>query len=150
MWTDDLHAALLRLTALVNRSDFDSAFLSRFNLKLDRALFPLLVRIGRAAPVSVVELADTIGRDHSTVSRQAAKLEALGLIERLPAPDQRMRLMAPTVAGAKLLADIAKARRQVLEKGFAEWGVPDIEKAIAGLEGISDCLSISMAPKDRA
>lgn len=33
-------------------------------------LFPLLVAVGRHGPVGVVELADHLGRDYTTVSRR--------------------------------------------------------------------------------
>ena len=51
-------------------------------IALDRALFPLLVVIERRGPIGVVDLAGRVGRDYTTVSRQIAKLEGLGLIER--------------------------------------------------------------------
>lgn len=148
MWTQDLHLVLLRLTGLMSRSSIDSAFLSRSNLKLDRALFPLLVRIGSAPSISVGELADMIGRDHSTVSRQVSKLEKLGLVERSPASDQRMRTINSTPAGTGLLADIAAARRRVLEEAFAEWDRPELERAIASLSAICDSLHAATAAPD--
>ena len=73
-WSDEIHAVLLQLNGYMNRPDLDQAFLARAGVQLDRALFPLLTRIGRAHPISVVELASLVGRDHSTVSRQVAKL----------------------------------------------------------------------------
>ena len=43
---------------------------------------PLLVLTQRRGPLGVGELADWIGRNSTTVSRQVAKLESLGLIAR--------------------------------------------------------------------
>src|SRR5882724_4694330 len=95
-WSDEIHAIFLRLSGYMNRPDVDSAFLARAGVQLDRALFPLLSRIGLSQPLSVVELADLVGRDHSTVSRQVAKLEELGLVERRQAKDdQRVRHLRP-------------------------------------------------------
>src|ERR1700722_16216397 len=96
-WSDELHAVLLQLNGYMNRPDLDQAFLARAGVKLDRALFPLLTRIGRSHPIGVVELANLVSRDHSVVSRQVAKLEALGLVERQDSKDdQRVRLLAPS------------------------------------------------------
>jgi len=81
-WSDELHAAFLKLNGYMNRPDLDSAFLAHADVRLDRALYPLLLRIGYAQPISVVDLAGLVGRNHSTVSRQVAKLESLGLVER--------------------------------------------------------------------
>jgi DNA-binding MarR family transcriptional regulator len=106
----------------MNRPDIDQAFLARAGVKLDRALFPLLTRIGLSHPISVVELANLVGRDHSTVSRQVAKLETLGLVERQVAEgDQRVRLLAPSTIGRKMLDQFAKARREFLTRRLDNW-----------------------------
>ena len=121
-WSDEIHAVLLRLNGYMNRPDIDQAFLARAGVKLDRALFPLLTRIGLAHPIGVVELANLVGRDHSTVSRQAAKLEALGLVERQATKgDQRVRLLEPSAAGRKMLDQFATARRKFLTERLDNW-----------------------------
>ena len=76
-WTSDLHALLLQISAGMNRPDVDERFLRAANSELDRELFPLLSRIA-AASIGIVELAAQVGRTHSTVSRQVAKLERQG------------------------------------------------------------------------
>ena len=121
-WSDEIHAVFLELSGYMNRPDIDQAFLTRAGVKLDRALFPLLTRIGRYNPIGVVELAGLVGRDHSTVSRQAAKLEALGLVERqAQSGDQRVRLLAPTAAGWTMLRQFAVARREFLDERLETW-----------------------------
>ena len=121
-WSDEVHAVLLRLNGYMNRPDIDQAFLARAGVKLDRALFPLLTRIGLYHPISVVELANLVGRDHSTVSRQAAKLEALGLVERRAARgDQRVRLLEPSASGRKMLEQFSLARRKFLAERLDDW-----------------------------
>jgi DNA-binding MarR family transcriptional regulator len=121
-WSDEIHAVLLRLNGYMNRPDLDQAFLAHAGVKLDRALFPLLTRIGLAHPISVVELANLVGRDHSTVSRQAAKLEALGLVERQAAKDdQRVRLLEPSATGRKMLDQFAAARRRFVSSRLGDW-----------------------------
>jgi DNA-binding MarR family transcriptional regulator len=121
-WTDDLHAILLQLTGVMTRPDVDTRFLARAGVKLDRALFPLLTRIGVAGPIGAVELAALVGRDHSTVSRQTAKLEELGLIERTPSEtDGRVRLLRPSRAGKRMLANFARTRRKLMEDHFRDW-----------------------------
>src|ERR1700742_1356940 len=82
--TRQLHDALFDLVGLLNRSGPDEALMRAAGVSLDQALFPLLVRIERKGPIGVVELAARAVRDYSTVSRQVAKLEALGLVERRP------------------------------------------------------------------
>jgi DNA-binding MarR family transcriptional regulator len=121
-WSDDIHAVLLQLNGYMNRPDLDQAFLARAGVKLDRALFPLLTRIGLYHPIGVVELAGLVGRNHSTVSRQSAKLEALGLVQRQTAEgDQRVRLLEPTADGWKMLDRFASARRKFVNTRLGDW-----------------------------
>lgn len=121
-WTEDLHAILLQISGAMNRPELDARFLSLTGVKLDRALFPLLTRIGAAGPIGAVELAALVGRDHSTVSRQTAKLEELGLIERRQsAADARVRLLQPSAAGKQMLAEFGRARRILMEGYFRDW-----------------------------
>ncbi|HEX4740588.1 MAG TPA: MarR family transcriptional regulator [Caulobacteraceae bacterium] len=125
-WSDEIHDVLLQLKGYMNRPDIDQAFLARAGVKLDRALFPLLTVIGLSHPIGVVELASLVGRDHSTVSRQVAKLEALGLVERQGAKsDQRVRLLHPSDPGRQMLAQFAAARRKVLNERLGDWTSED-------------------------
>ena len=121
-WSDEIHAVLLQLHGYMNRPDLDQAFLARAGVKLDRALFPLLSRIGRSYPIGVVELANLVGRGHSTVSRQVAKLETLGLVEgRAEKGDQRVRLLEPSAAGWMMLEQFAMVRRKFLSERLGSW-----------------------------
>ena len=121
-WTDELHAILLDISGTMTRPDVDARFLARSGVKLDRALFPLLTRIGAAGPIGAVELAGLVGRDHSTVSRQTAKLEKLGLIERASSPtDGRIRLLVPSSKGKQMLGEFARTRRKMMEDHFRNW-----------------------------
>src|ERR1700679_2215106 len=79
---DALTLALIDLVGMLNSPRQDDILLAEAGAVLDRALFPLLVRIGASNVLNVAALAEQVGRDHSTVSRQTAKLEALGLIRR--------------------------------------------------------------------
>ena len=77
-----LHGAVLDIVGVMNRPQRDEVLIKAAGIPLDRALFPLLVGVERFGPIGVVELADRVGRDYTTVSRQIAKLESLGLVER--------------------------------------------------------------------
>jgi DNA-binding MarR family transcriptional regulator len=141
-WSDEIHAVLLRLNGYMNRPDLDRAFLERAGVKLDRALFPLLTRIGNAHPVSVGELAYLVGRDHSVVSRQVAKLEGLGLVSRQADDrDQRVRLLEPSRAGWTMLNEFAKARRQLLNERLAAWTGDDRSRFLTLLRDLSEAIA---------
>ena len=73
---------MLDLLGFLNSPQRDDALLREAGVDLDRALFPLLVILGVRGALGVAELADQVGRDHTTVSRQLAKLESLDLVAR--------------------------------------------------------------------
>jgi hypothetical protein len=68
----ELHGAVLDIVGAMNRPQRDEALIKEAGIPLDRALFPLLVSIERRGPIGVVELADRVGRDYTTVIREVA------------------------------------------------------------------------------
>jgi len=130
---DDLVAALLDLMGFLSSPKRDDVLLNEAGVNLDRALFPLLVRLARSGPLSVAGLADQVGRDHTTISRQLAKLESLGLIARpVGGADRRVRAAALTRAGDKIVRAISAARRRLLSRALANW-TPEDRAALAKL-----------------
>ncbi|MBU6518834.1 MarR family transcriptional regulator [Pantoea sp. B270] len=119
---DDLHNALLMIVGTFNRPQRDELLIKESGIQLDRALFPLLIQIGRFGPLGVVELADRAGRDYTTVSRQVAKLEELGLAQRQKnARDKRVNEAVITAAGKAMTDKIDAARTQIYQQLFADW-----------------------------
>ncbi|MDE1185863.1 MAG: MarR family transcriptional regulator [Pantoea sp.] len=119
---DDLHNALLTIVGTFNRPQRDELLIKESNIQLDRALFPLLVQIGRFGPIGVVELADRVGRDYTTVSRQVAKLEEIGLAQRQKsAKDKRVNEAAITAAGKAMTDKIDAARAKIYGDVFQAW-----------------------------
>jgi DNA-binding MarR family transcriptional regulator len=136
-----LAAALLDLLGLLNSPQQDDILLREAGVSIDRALFPLLVRIGAADSLSVVELADKVGRDHSTISRQTAKLETLGLISRRQGVrDQRVREAAITNAGKRAVQAITAARKRLLSKLLADWSPEDRESLARLNQKLADAM----------
>jgi DNA-binding MarR family transcriptional regulator len=123
---DVIAAALIDLTGCLNSPRQDDVLLAAAGVSLDRALFPLLVRLSFADQMSVAELAERAGRDASTVSRQIAKLEELGLVKRpLSRDDGRVRAAAITKAGARTIAAITAARRKLLGELVKDWSAEE-------------------------
>ena len=121
-----LGMALLDLVSFLNSPKRDDALLRAAGVELDRALFPLLMRLGMLGPLGVAELAEQVGRDHTTVSRQLAKLETLGLVERgTDGEDKRRRAARVTPSGRKIVTAIAHTRRRVLDEALGAWSAAD-------------------------
>lgn len=123
----DLHIALLEIVGVMNHPQRDEATIREAGISLDRALFPLLAQIERFGPLGVVELADRLGRDHTTVSRQITKLEQLGLIKRkVDAKDRRIRQAVVTSKGKAMTKRIDAARERIGRRIFETWPEKDI------------------------
>lgn len=82
----DFHGALLDIISVMNQPLRDEQILQAAGVQLEQILFPLLVAVGRYGPVGVVELADHLGRDYTTVSRQVKSWRLRGLPASRPMP----------------------------------------------------------------
>ncbi|PNG27205.1 MarR family winged helix-turn-helix transcriptional regulator [Methylocella silvestris] len=136
-----LHGSVLDIVGAMNRPQRDEALIREAGIPLDRALFPLLVGIERFGPIGVVEMADRVGRDYTTVSRQVAKLESLGLVERqASAADRRVREAAITPKG-KAMTDLVDAARERIGCAiFESWDARDIDELVRLMRKFADAL----------
>jgi DNA-binding MarR family transcriptional regulator len=138
---DLLASALMDLVGALNSPRGDEVLLKEAGVGLDRALFPLLVRIGASKAINVVDLAEQVGRDHSTVSRQMGKLEGLGLVRRgAGKADRRAREAAITEEGRRTVDLITEARQRLFDRMLAGWS----EKEIEGLGRLNRRLADAM------
>ncbi|MFZ6673208.1 MarR family winged helix-turn-helix transcriptional regulator [Undibacterium sp. Xuan67W] len=127
----ELHGALLEIVSVMNRPQRDEAMVREAGISLDRALFPLLVLVQRLGPIGVVELADRVGRDYTTVSRQVAKLESLSLIDRQESmADRRVRVAVVTASGKAMTDRIDEARARIGQAIFAKWDEQDVKDLV--------------------
>lgn len=138
----DLHRSLIEIVSEMNRPERDAAMLEKAGLTLERALFPLLVLIERIGPVGVVEVADRVGRDHTTVSRQVARLEELGLVERRAgAADRRVREAVITPAGKRATDAVDAARGRLALHLFWDWERRDFDHLVRLMRMFADGLT---------
>jgi DNA-binding MarR family transcriptional regulator len=134
-----LHRSLIDIVSEMNRPERDEQILAAANLSLERALFPLLVLVERLGPIGVVDLAARVGRDYTTVSRQVARLEELGLVSRQAgAKDRRVReaLITPTGKAATDAVDIAREQMAIALLG--DWEQRDIDELARLLRRLAD------------
>ncbi len=125
-----LHDALISIVSVMNRPQRDEMLIKAAGIRLDRALFPLLV-VERLGPIGVVDLADRAGRDYTTVSRQIAKLESLGLVERGEnAQDRRVREAVITKQGKAMTDRLDVARERMGRAIFKTWEPQDFDELV--------------------
>lgn len=136
-----LHGAVLDIVGVMNRPQRDEALIRAAGIPLDRALFPLLVGIERFGPIGIVDMADRVGRDYTTVSRQVAKLESLGLVARRgSARDRRVREAIITTKG-KAMTDLVDAARERIGRAiFASWDAHDIDELVRLMRKLADAV----------
>jgi DNA-binding MarR family transcriptional regulator len=143
-----LHHALVDLMGLMNRPQRDSALLEEAGVSLDRALFPLLIVIERKGPIGVVELAELVGRDYTTVSRQITKLASLSLItRRLSKTDNRVREAVITAKGKRMTSAIDAARERMAATLFAKWSKGDLQDLTRLMRRFADDLQSLPLPE---
>lgn len=144
-----LHGALISIVSEMNRPQRDEDMVREAGISLDRALFPLLVGIERLGPIGVVEIAERLGRDYTTVSRQVAKLEDQGLVQRRTvAKDRRVREAIVTPKGKAMTDAVDAARERIGRAIFATWEEQDFAELVRLLQKFAADIS-GHAPRGR-
>jgi len=127
----ELHGVLIDIVSVMNQPQRDEEMVRQAGIALDRALFPLLVMIERLGPIGIVNLADRVGRDYTTVSRQVSKLEELGLAERRESPvDRRVREAIITERGKAMTHKVDAAREKMAREIFSDWEETEVRELI--------------------
>jgi DNA-binding MarR family transcriptional regulator len=140
-----LHGSVLDIVTAMNRPQLDERMVREAEISLDRALFPLLVLIERFGPIGVVDLAERVGRDYTTVSRQVAKLEDAGLVDRqLNAADKRVREAMVTQKGKAMTDAVDRTRERLAERIFADWSDHDVETLAQLMRRFADALNAEL------
>nr|WP_234038324.1 MarR family winged helix-turn-helix transcriptional regulator [Erythrobacter sp. YJ-T3-07] len=132
---------MIDIVSVMNRPQRDEAMVQEAGIALDRALFPLLVMVERLGPIGIVDLADRVGRDYTTVSRQVSKLESLGFVERRSSPtDGRVREAVVTANGKALTDKIDVAREKIARSIFADWPAEDVNELVRLMRRFADAI----------
>ena len=99
---------------------------SRIHRRMDRSAYLLLRTLDEAGPLPLHALAQRVGLDASTVTRQVATLEANGFAERRADPtDRRCCIVVPSARGRDLMHEVQGQRRQRFEEILAGWSAAD-------------------------
>jgi DNA-binding MarR family transcriptional regulator len=143
----ELLSSVLDIVGIFNSPERDAAMLESAGLKLERALYPLLVLIGKYGPIGVVDLATRVGRDYTTVSRQVARLEQLGLVHRRDrSADRRTREATVTQQGRAATDAVDAARERLALKMFRNWPHADYDQLLRLTRMLADGLYDTPAP----
>lgn len=137
----DLHRSLISIVSVMNRPRNDERLIAEAGVQLDQALFRLLVVIERLGPIGVVDLADRLGRDYTTISRQLAKLESMGMVMRHEnAEDRRMREAVVSAKGKVVTDRLDQARERLAREIFQDWTAEDITDLVRLMRKFAEAL----------
>lgn len=136
----ELERSLTQVARAILRLDVPPSDLTE-GKSVDRAGYWLLVRLSSQAPVRLSELADTVELDLSTVSRQMRDLVAIGLVVKVPDPeDGRASLLSLSDRGWAVLETVSEARRQALAEVIDDWSEEERTALTRGLLRLEDGL----------
>lgn len=137
----DLHRSLISIVSVMNRPRNDERLIAEAGVQLDQALFRLLVVIERVGPIGVVDLADRLGRDYTTISRQLAKLEGMGMVMRHEnSEDRRMREAVVSAKGKAVTDRLDQARERLAREIFQDWTAEDITDLVRLMRKFAEAL----------
>jgi DNA-binding MarR family transcriptional regulator len=89
---------------------------------MDRAAYLLLHRLDNEGPMGVKALAEGMGIDSSTVTRQVAPLVDSGLVKRTSHPeDGRAVVLALSPRGRSRLEEVRASRQRLMEVITGDW-----------------------------
>jgi DNA-binding MarR family transcriptional regulator len=95
---------------------------------MDRAAYLLLNRLDHEGPMGVKALAEAMGIDSSTVTRQVAPLVDTGLVKRTSHPeDGRAVVLALSPRGRGRLDEVRESRRGLMRKVTEDWTADERE-----------------------
>jgi DNA-binding MarR family transcriptional regulator len=139
---EELERLVRQVSVLLRRSRaVMRAVAGQVHPEVDAGSYAVLLVIRDAGPLRLVELADELGLDKSTMSRQIAPLLRLGLVARRPDPeDGRAFLLELSLAGAERLDAVTGERRAAWRAQLAAWSTEDIAALADGLARLAESL----------
>lgn len=136
------------LGLLLRRAQASSTSIARdVHPDLEPAAYALLGLIAAKPGIRASDLATTIGVGRGTMSRQLARLGALGLVSRRPDPDDyRGQLLELTEEGQRRFDAAAEARRTFLRQALTTWSADEIAALSAQLARLNADLAATRRP----
>lgn len=139
---NELIQALVTIVSFFNRTDRDKAFIKDAGVKLEATSFQLFVTIGRMQPTNVSDLANILGKSHSSVSRQIDKLEQKGLVTTKDSEvDARIRSIQLSKSGEQLKRILDTTRVNNISKALTSWTDAEKQSLLVNLKHLAATLN---------
>jgi DNA-binding MarR family transcriptional regulator len=139
-------ASFLELVTDLNRTPtYRDRMLQRSRVPLTRSGSAVLSTVERAGPLAVSELAERLGVDQSTASRQVKPLEERGLIGRTNDPsDRRSSLLSITAAGRRVRSRVRETVLSDIDAALHDWSPEESAQLGALLERFGKALRATL------
>lgn len=135
---DQLSVSVIRMLRMLHAT---RARAPRVHPALEASHHAVLVAL-RDGPARVGDIAERNISDASTVSRQVSHLTSLGLVEKVPDPDDgRAQLVALSTEGRAVLDELVARREAWFEELLADWPEEDVATFIHYLDRFCDTVA---------
>lgn len=135
---DQLSVSIIRMLRMLHAT---RARAPRVHPALEASHHAVLIAL-RDGPARVGDIAERNISDASTVSRQVSHLTSLGLVEKVPDPqDGRAQLVALSDEGRVLLEELVARRDAWFEELLADWPEEDVATFVHYLDRFCDTVA---------
>ncbi|KRL66690.1 MarR family winged helix-turn-helix transcriptional regulator [Companilactobacillus versmoldensis] len=138
MIEQEIYKALVNVLVFFNRTDQDKELIRIAGVDLEATSLQAFITIGRMQPTNVSDLANILGKSHSSVSRQIDKLESKEIVEtENDHSDSRVRSIRLSCKGNQIIESINAARLEALKSAFSTWEEKDKQSLLSDLKHLS-------------
>lgn len=121
-WLPEIERGLSTIVRWGNLPRVRDRYVAAAGMALDRSSYVFLVRLNERGPARLSELAQNLGIDLSTASRQVHHLQVAGLVQRTAVEeDRRAAVLSVTADGKAMVERILTARRCVITDLLEGW-----------------------------
>lgn len=140
--------SLFTIVNFLNDPKRDANLLREAGIKEDKNLLPIIVRVGARGTTSVGELANQLGKNHSSTSRQIDKFVKDGILSSTQNNvDKRIRSVSLTEDGQKIYDMITITKERVMDELFSQLTEQELAQIAESLKKVSDILTDSFEKK---
>jgi DNA-binding MarR family transcriptional regulator len=117
---------------------------------MTRTELSVLGAVARAKSLAMSALADLEGNNPTMLSRVVGRLEASGLVVRVPAPtDRRAVIVEITPEGARVHARLRKQRTRLLTEWLADLSAAEVQALVGALPALETLAAHNRRPAAR-
>lgn len=135
---EEIYKNLINILVFFNRTDRDKKLIQAAGVELEATSLQAFISIGRMQPINVSDLANVLGKSHSSTSRQIDKLERNELVITYSSKkDSRIRSIQLSKKGMQIIENLNEARLQAMQKAFGSWQENDKQSLLLNLKHLS-------------